>query len=53
MNIINIHSEPTEIIVEVAFRKSADLKISRKTKVHRTVAQIEVSTEDVAVMSVQ
>lgn len=46
MNIINIHSEPTEIIMEVAFRKSADFKISRKTKVHRTAAQIEVSTKD-------
>ena len=53
MKIINNHSEPTEIIVEVAFRKSADLKISRKTKVYRTAAQREVSTKDVAVMSMQ
>ena len=38
MKIINIHSEPTEII-DVTFRKSAVLKISRKTKVHHIAAQ--------------
>lgn len=50
MKIINKHSEPTEI-TDVAFRKTAGLKISTKTKAHHTAAEIQVSTEDVVVMN--